>query len=221
MPTRTFQGASAEERVAERRARLLGAALDVVGDRGVADFTMTAVCRTAGLTERYFYESFARREDLLAAVFEAAAAAALDHATRAAGAVAPGDLQERARAAVGAVTALLADDPRVARLYREAVGHPVLAARRQDAVTAFAGFLADLVAAARPALRGSELLGVDTAVLTGGVVDAVGSWLDGRLPVAQDVLVARCARLVTASADSLAADSLAADPPLTETPPRE
>ena len=220
-PTRTFGGESAADRVAGRRRRLLDAALDVVGERGVHDFTMTAVCRAAGLTERYFYESFARREDLLAALFDSAAAAALDRATGAADVVAPLDLHERARVAVGAVTALLAADPRVARLYREAVGHPVLAARRQDTVTAFATFLARIVADARPALRGHDDLRVDTVVLTGGIVDAVGSWLDGRLPVTQDALVARCARLVVAAGDSPAADLPTADHLPTATPPRE
>ena len=37
---------------------LIEAALDVVGARGLAGLTMTAVCARARLTERYFYESF-------------------------------------------------------------------------------------------------------------------------------------------------------------------
>lgn len=211
-PARSLGGVSAQERVDDRRRRLLAAALDVVGERGVADFTMTAVCRTAGLTERYFYESFARREDLLAALFDGVAADALDRATTAADEVAHADLERRARAAIGAVTQLLAEDPRVARLYREAMGHPVLAAHRQDTVTAFAAFLARLVADEHPALRGRDDLVVDTVVLTGGIVEAVAAWLDARLPVAQDALVARCARLVVASAHQLATDPQPAGP---------
>ena len=97
MPTRSFQGASAEERAADRRGRLLEAALDVVGERGVADFTMTAVCRTAGLTERYFYESFARREDLLAALFDTASETALSEARAAAAGVPGTDLETLAQ----------------------------------------------------------------------------------------------------------------------------
>ncbi|GLZ52967.1 TetR/AcrR family transcriptional regulator [Actinomycetospora sp. NBRC 106378] len=200
MPTRTFQGASAAERVAERRARLLDAALDVVGERGVADFTMTAVCRAAGLTERYFYESFARRDDLLAALFEATSDTALRQAEQAAAAVPAGDLQARAHAAVRATVTLLARDPRSARLYREAVGHPVLAARRQDTVAAFAAFLARLIVEARPLLSPDDL-DVTTVLLTAGIVDAVGFWLDGRLAVDAEHLVMRCARLVVAAAD--------------------
>jgi AcrR family transcriptional regulator len=203
---RSLGGVSARARTEDRRRRLLDAALDVVGERGVADFTMTAVCRSANLTERYFYESFTRREDLLTALFDGVAARALDRATHAADAVAPAGLERRARAAVGAVTRLLAEDPRAARLYREAVGHPGLAARRQDTVTAFAAFLADLVTDEHPALHGRDDLVVDTVVLTGGIVEAVGAWLDGRLPVAQDALVGRCTRLVVAAARQLATE---------------
>ena len=200
MVTRTVQGASAAERVAQRRARLLAAALDVVGERGVRDFTMTAVCRAAGLTERYFYESFARREDLLEALFDSVAADALDLAGRAADAVAPARLEARARAAIAATTTLLGEDARVARLYREAIGHPELAGRRQDTIGAFAALLGRLITDAHPALRAEDLQ-LSTVVLTGGVIDAVGFWLDGRLDADVDALLTRCARLVVAAAD--------------------
>ncbi|MDL5154429.1 TetR/AcrR family transcriptional regulator [Actinomycetospora termitidis] len=200
MATRAFQGASAAERAAQRRARLLEAALDVIGERGIGDFTMTAVCREAGLTERYFYESFARREDLLKALFDAVAADALDLAVRAADVVAPTDLEARARAAIAATTTLLGEDARVARLYREAIGHRELAGRRQDTIAAFAALLARLIAGAHPELRAEDLQ-LTTTVLTGGVVDAVGFWLDGRLGADVDTLLHRCARLVVAAAE--------------------
>jgi len=200
MVTRTRHGASAAERVAERRARLLAAALDVVGERGVRDFTMTSVCRAAGLTERYFYESFPRREDLLGALFDSVAADALDLAVRAADAVRPARLEARARAATGATTTLLGEDTRVARLYREAIGHPELAGRRQDTIAAFAALLGRLITDAYPALRAEDLR-LTTLVLTGGVIDTVGFWLDGRLDADVDALLTRCARLVVAAAD--------------------
>ncbi|MHC1559146.1 TetR/AcrR family transcriptional regulator [Actinomycetospora sp. C-140] len=212
MVTRTFQGASAAERVAERRTRLIAAALDVVGERGVRDFTMTAVCRAAGLTERYFYESFARREDLLEALFDSVAATALDLAVRAADDVPHPRLEARARAAIGATTTLLGEDARVARLYREAIGHPQLAGRRQDTIAAFAALLARLITDAHPDLR-SEDLQLTTVVLTGGVVDAVGFWLDGRLDADVDALLTRCARLVVAAADQHRTENRATEEP--------
>lgn len=200
MPTRALHGTSAEDRVADRRERLLEAALDVVGERGVGDFTMTAVCRAAGLTERYFYENFARREDLLVALFGRSAAKALADATAAA--AGHDDLERRTRAAIAAITDTLVADPRAARLYREAVGHRDLAGRRQDTIAAFADLLARLVVDAYPELPRDDLL-LTTTVLTAGVVDAVGFWLDGRLGTDVDRLLTCCARLVVAAVDQL------------------
>lgn len=200
MPTRPLHGTSAEDRVADRRERLLEAALDVVGERGVGDFTMTAVCRAAGLTERYFYENFARREDLLVALYDRSAATAL--ADAAAAAAGHDDLERRTRAAIAAITDTLLTDPRAARLYREAVGHRELAGRRQDTTAAFADLLAGLVVDAYPELPRDDLL-LTTTVLTAGVVDAVGLWLDGRLGTDMDRLLTRCARLVVAAVDQL------------------
>src|SRR5215212_10332014 len=67
-PVRRWRGRSASERTAERRERLIEAALEVFGSRGYSASTVRDVCREAGLTERYFYESFPNREALLGAL---------------------------------------------------------------------------------------------------------------------------------------------------------
>lgn len=67
---RRYRGASIEERRAERRQRLLEAGLQVFGENGYHAATIRQICAQAGLTERYFYESFAHGEDLLCAVYE-------------------------------------------------------------------------------------------------------------------------------------------------------
>ena len=69
--TRRYAGMSADDRAAERRARLLEAGLEVFATAGAAGATMTAVCAQAKLTERYFYESFTSRDDLLRHVVDA------------------------------------------------------------------------------------------------------------------------------------------------------
>ena len=69
-PARSYRGRSALERTEERRERLVEAAITVLAAQGERA-TMTAICHQAGLTERYFYESFANRD--------AALVAALDH----------------------------------------------------------------------------------------------------------------------------------------------
>ena len=54
---------------------MLTAALQVYSERGFRHSSVKAVCDAAGLTERYFYESFANSEDMLVAV----ASASLQH----------------------------------------------------------------------------------------------------------------------------------------------
>jgi AcrR family transcriptional regulator len=67
--SRPYGGVSGEKRRAERRARLIEAAVRVFGEVGYRAATVKAVCAAAGLTERYFYESFANSEALLIAAY--------------------------------------------------------------------------------------------------------------------------------------------------------
>lgn len=60
---RLYRGASMDARKAERRAKFLRAGLEVFGSQGFQAATVRQICAAAGLTERYFYESF---ENLLA-----------------------------------------------------------------------------------------------------------------------------------------------------------
>ena len=72
VPQRTYGGVSADERIAARRAKLLDAGLELFGTRGFAATGVKDVCREAGLTDRYFYESFDDRLALFTAVFDRA-----------------------------------------------------------------------------------------------------------------------------------------------------
>lgn len=56
--TRPYGGIQAEARRQERRQRLLAAGLTVFGEHGYHHTTVRDICEAAGLTERYFYESF-------------------------------------------------------------------------------------------------------------------------------------------------------------------
>ena len=69
-PARTYGGLSEAERILERRERFLEAGLEVFGTVGLRGATVRVLCKTAGLTERYFYESFADTEALFCAVYE-------------------------------------------------------------------------------------------------------------------------------------------------------
>ncbi|MGQ9425704.1 TetR/AcrR family transcriptional regulator [Gilvimarinus sp. F26214L] len=58
-----------EQRKAIRRAALIEAGVELFGTRGYRNCSVKMVCDQAGLTERYFYESFGNREALLLAVY--------------------------------------------------------------------------------------------------------------------------------------------------------
>jgi AcrR family transcriptional regulator len=115
-PARPYRGVSQDERRAQRRSQLIAAAIAVYGERGYRQATVKAVCEAAGLTERYFYESFANSEDLLIASFNTVTYAVFDEirqaaqdAGRARGA--------RARAMLRAYFSALQREPLSARVF--------------------------------------------------------------------------------------------------------
>jgi AcrR family transcriptional regulator len=68
--SRPYGGISGGERLAVRRQKLLDAGLELFGTRGIAATSIGDVCDEAGLTKRYFYESFATIDELAVAVFD-------------------------------------------------------------------------------------------------------------------------------------------------------
>lgn len=115
---RVWRGIPQAERVQERRARFLEAGLEVFGTTGARHATVIAVCQSAGLTQRYFYESFPNLRTLLAEVFQHVSTLQLEQMADAAlGARARGgDLHDAARDALTVYFTGLQADPRVARV---------------------------------------------------------------------------------------------------------
>jgi AcrR family transcriptional regulator len=69
---RRYSGQSFESRQAERRQRLVHAALNVAAKAGLEGFSVAAICAEAGLTARYFYESFPSREAIFVEAYRRA-----------------------------------------------------------------------------------------------------------------------------------------------------
>jgi len=114
--SRAYRGVSPEQRRAGRRARLIAAAIAVYGERGYRNATVKAVCEAAGLTERYFYESFENSEALLVTSFNAVTYAVFDEITAAAQAAGRGRVA-KARAMLDAYFGALQRSPASARVY--------------------------------------------------------------------------------------------------------
>lgn len=114
---RSYRGRDNDARVAERRARLIAAAVTCFGTHGYHYTTLKMLCAEAGLTERYFYESFAHADDLLCCAFnEAAAAIMAEVQARNASAGADDGPAEKVRAGADAYLKAIAADPARARL---------------------------------------------------------------------------------------------------------
>jgi AcrR family transcriptional regulator len=114
-PRNPYGGVSAEERVAARRDRLLEAGLELFGTQGYLRATIDQVCAEAGLTKRYFYESFRSCEDLLGVLVHALWAEAARHGMAAAEA-ADGGPRTRIRQGIGAVVGYFTGDVRRGRV---------------------------------------------------------------------------------------------------------
>ncbi|MBJ7332511.1 MAG: TetR/AcrR family transcriptional regulator [Solirubrobacteraceae bacterium] len=204
---RPYRGVSADERRAQRRIRLMEAGLVVIGEQGINGLTMTAVIREAGLTERYFYESFTDRDALLVEMFQEAVQAT----NLAAGTLrdqAEDDLYARCRATVAGALSVMTDDPRVGRAFLEAVGNATLRPYLRDALQGFSAFmLSELSQGQKRNAEDRARLEIAATALIGGITDAATAWLAGSLKVSRDELIDECAHLCVAAVASVDARS--------------
>jgi AcrR family transcriptional regulator len=205
-PSRTYGGRSADARQAERRKRLLDAGLELLGSEGATGTTVRRVCGQAGLTPRYFYESFPDLDALLVEVLDTIVAEATAEIL-AAIAAAPHDAHAKSRAAIATCIEFLTDDPRRTRvLFVEALGNERLMRRRLDAMHAMSTLVA---------LQAREFYGVPTdtdpiadiaaELLVGGIAELLISWLDGGLHVTRAQLIEDVSDLFVATGEAATA----------------
>lgn len=196
---RSYGGVSADERRTQRRAALLEAALETIGTKGLSKLTVSGLCTRAGLNERYYYESFDSRDDVLTALFDniaeelaAAIIAALHTAAE--------DTRAKATAAIAAGIHLLTDDPRKAETSLvAAMATPHLRARTAETIRVFARLVAT---------EGIEFYGIGgsksyrigdsepdpvidfrATYLVGGLIQTLTGWLRGELAISRDELI--------------------------------
>lgn len=153
---RIYGGITAQERREQRRASLIEAGLELFGTEGFHHVPVKRICDHAGLTQRYFYESFNDREALLYAVYEACVEvlrtatgdAALAYLAQVPEVMAGDPVPEQhieplARVTLGGFLRSLTDDPRRARVILiEVVGvSPALEQLRIGAIHAWADLI--------------------------------------------------------------------------------
>jgi AcrR family transcriptional regulator len=207
---RPWRGVSAEQRVTERRERLLAAGLEVFARDGFHAAKVRDVCAEAELTQRYFYESFEDKEALLGAISEGIVA----DFVRAAGpslALIGSDFEATADGAARAVIASLTDDPRRARiLFVELVGvSPSLEDRRRLVI----GSLVDVMRRAAESAPGEwarDPVEVELVARTviGAAQELLIAYVRDELPIGQDDLVANFRRLFLRARSMLDANAV-------------
>jgi AcrR family transcriptional regulator len=207
-PERKYAGATADERRAERRGRLIAAGTALLGaapEEG-GGLTVRGVCAEAGLTPRYFYESFESIHELAVAVFEAVIEGAAEAVAEALEATEP-DTASRSRATVEAFVAFAIDDPRRARiLFIEGAASEALREQRAAALRAFA----ELAAAQGRELYGAAAAGSDQLVETasflvaGGMAELLLAFVRGELSSTREQLIEDAVALLGAVGEAAA-----------------
>jgi len=189
-PVRSYGGVSARQRVAARYERLLDAALELYGTRGYVATGVKDVCRQAGLTDRYFYESFQNSGDLFTAAFDRTTNELLLLVAQRLTEV-DADPAAQVHAAIETFVRALADDPRKARLLFVETASAGADVERH--VRATVRRFAELVAAtARPHLPEDvpeQLLDMGALSLVGAMALVMVEWQDGELDVSIDELI--------------------------------
>ncbi len=201
-----FAGMSKEGRRNARRQVFIEAGIDAICEVGVADLKLRNVCERAGLTERYFYESFTSLQQFAVAVVQHVAfrvsSGLLNEAMQAT------DGRARLRRVARALVAILDADLRFGRILfveAERAGGELAQLRHQMLYMAtwlMTKWLtenqstAELLAAATPMLAQQEQGVLPMTVLVSGDIDSIAiagasaeiliAWVEGRIDKSAD-----------------------------------
>ena len=151
---------------------------------------MRGVCARAGLTDRYFYESFADRDALLGTVWDQMRDETLEMMVGALTPVAAHGAMEQLRAVLDAVVHHIADEPARAQIiFGDHAGSAVLEQRRRDTVQMATDLMIDL---GQPFLLDGvdeQALRVNTVLGIGGFIELMLAWRSGLLESTTDQIV--------------------------------
>jgi AcrR family transcriptional regulator len=191
---RPYRGIEAAERLAQRRGRLLSAGLDLLGaaDQDLTELTVRAICRQAGLGVRYFYESFADKDDFVGAVFDWVIG---EIAATTQAAVSSAPLKERNRAAMANLVRTVAENPGVGRFLVNSQANSVLVRKRIETGAVLAMLYGQNVAEAL-GVQETERSKATAHFAVGGVVQIISTWLAGDIDLGPDQLVDQLALIL-------------------------
>lgn len=176
---RVYAKKNPEQRVIERRERLLEAALQLFATKGYANTTIEALCSEAKVTTRHFYQAFKGREELLLTLYnqlmvelQAGLLSAMqdEHSS----------LQHKMNQVIQALVKQYLTDTRRAQVgVIEVVGaSPAVEKRRREVIHAIAmhlqAFLDEMAAQQKIPRRNYHWLAI---AIVGGINELMAEWL--------------------------------------------
>ncbi|MGV0851944.1 TetR/AcrR family transcriptional regulator [Mycolicibacterium phlei] len=178
-----WSGVPLQDRQALRREELITAGVALLGAEEGPSLTVRAVCRAAGLTERYFYESFADRDEFVRAVYD-------DVCTRAMSALMSA---ETPREAVERFVAMMVDDPTRGRVLLLApASEPILTQSGAEWMPNFIDLLQHkltrITDPVRATMVATGLIGALTALFT--------AYLNGALTATREQFIDYCVEML-------------------------
>lgn len=184
-----WSGVPLPDRQVLRRDELIAAGVTLLGSAGGPALTVRAVCRDAGLTERYFYESFGDRDEFVRAVYD-------DVCNRAVTALMSAGTP---REAVEQFVTLMVDDP--------VRGRVLLLAPQVEAVLIHSGAewmpsFIELVQSKLTAISDPVLQKMTATGLIGALTALFTAYLDGRLAASREQFIDYCVELLLTRAAS-------------------
>ncbi|MCM6778529.1 TetR/AcrR family transcriptional regulator [Nocardia sp. CDC159] len=206
-PSRRYGGIDAEARMAARREQLLRAGFELFGTRGVLSTGVKDICRAAGLTDRYFYESFAGTRELFVTVFDAVVAE-LFEAVAAAVAAEPAAGDRKLRAGIGTFLEALAADRRKLRIVFAEPASAQAEGHMRESLRRFAALVAETARRARPDAAPAATVEVYSHAVVGMLQQVITEKQEGHLTLPMTDLVEHCTALAAAGLRALYAGEM-------------
>ena len=204
--SRTYGGLSNEERKAERRERFLEAGLELFGTVGIRGAKVRALCKEAGLTERYFYESFEDTDALFIEVYKQQVQSIQEYFVNELQNMPGEDLETRTRYCLRLYFEIMRDERLVRALYVEsAAGSEKVVAMHRENTQLQVSWAAMLIKSDNAALAKlpDDIASGAAMAINGAIINMTVQWMLGGYSLAISTLVDCCYLVVMGTMQEL------------------